>query len=214
MPGYLANTGRQPVGLRLGHRIARRAAEHDDVAFAAQRLDQPFGGLLADLALAFGGAVEIILADNAGEFVAGVVRHDRHAGAGRFARRLQNGRTAVEKRDNHVVLLRDQTLDVGDVLLRLELTVSVASFGDVLALRRLVFEFGASDVAPVIAAPSIGQRDLDRLGTAELGHRLQVGNRALLVRIEFNFGHIDGVADRGHGNDQAECRNANRKSAW
>src|SRR6185312_11380909 len=58
--------------LCFGHRIARRAAEHDDVALAAQRLDQPFGGLLADFALAFGGAVEIVLADHARKFVAGV----------------------------------------------------------------------------------------------------------------------------------------------
>jgi hypothetical protein len=163
--GILREDGFPARDLRCRHRIARRPAEHDDVAFAIQRLNQPFGGLLSDLALAFGNAVDIVLADDAREIVAGFIGHHGDSRLGGFARRFQDQRTAVEERDDHVELLGKQALDVGNLLLRLEFTVGVARLGDVLAFRRLVLELGAGDMAPIVAAKTIGQRDLERLGS-------------------------------------------------
>src|SRR5579863_10225375 len=56
------------IGLPAGdlsrrHRIARRAAEHDDVALAVESLDQPFRSLLADLGLTFGYAIDVVLTE-------------------------------------------------------------------------------------------------------------------------------------------------------
>ena len=187
--------GRLPADdLRRRHRIARRAAEHDDGAFSVQRLRKPIGKLLSDLTLAFGDAIDVVLADDAGEIVADGVRHHGDAGRGGFARRFQNGRTGVEEGDDDVEFLRDQTFDVGDLLLRLEFAVGVARLGDIWALRGLVLELGASDVAPVIAAPTVRKRDLDRLGAAEFGHWQKIGDRALFVRIQLGFGDVGGVA--------------------
>ena len=152
--------------LRFGHRIARRAAEHDDVTFAVERLDQPFRGLFADLGLAFGHAVDEVLAQS-GETIAGGERNSRYARRGRFARRFRNRGAGVEEGDDDIKLLRDQAFDIGNLLLGLELAVGVADLGDVLALRCFILEFDALDVAPVVAAPTVRQRDLDRLRAAE-----------------------------------------------
>ena len=154
--------------LRRRHRITRRSAHHDDVAFAAQRLDQPFRRQLSILDLAFGGDRCIVLADLACEIVASAVGYHGHAGRSRLARGFQDGGAAVELCDDDVILLRDQRFDVGNLLLRFELAVGVASFSDVLALRGFVLELGTGQVAPVIAAPTIRIRDLDRLGPQNL----------------------------------------------
>ena len=60
-----------------------------------------------------------------------------------------------------------------------------------------VLELGAGEVAPVIAAPTIRIRDLDRPGPAEFGHRLKIRLGALFVGVQFSLEHIASVAERG-----------------
>ena len=62
---------------------------------------------------------------------------------------------SVGKNDDDIEMLGDQALDVGDLLLSLELAVGVADFRDVGALGRLVLELRAGDLPPVVAAPTV-----------------------------------------------------------
>ena len=87
-PGVRGKDFAPADGLRRGHRIARRAALHDHVALAVQRLDHPFGKRLADTDLGFGYAREIIFADLAERSIAGGKRNDRDAGVQRLTHDL------------------------------------------------------------------------------------------------------------------------------
>src|SRR6185369_2171943 len=104
-----------------------------------------------------------------------------------------------------------QALDVGDLLLRLELTVRVADFRDVGALRRLVFELGAGALPPIIAAPTAGIGDLERLGAAILLDVLHVLDAAPFVRGEIDLRQTVRSACRGsraHLPDERHCARA------
>ena len=154
----------------------------DHVALAVQRLDHPLGKRLADTNLGFGYARKIIDADLAERSIAGGERDDCDAGVQRLAHHLELGHARVGKDDDDIEILRDQATNVGDLLLSLELAVRVADFLDVGALGRLLLELRAGDLAPIIAAPTVGVRNLEILGATIFRDVFHILDAALLVR--------------------------------
>src|SRR5690606_21497372 len=156
-------------------RVARGAAEEDDVAAPlAERLAHPAGPghpVVAGVVAAERGVVLAGLA-------AGVrrPRHHLHARLVRLTQRRQQRLARVGEDHEGVHTLRDQGLDVTDRLLRVVLAVGVGQHGDVRALARLVLELGAGRLAEGVVASAVRERDLHRLGAAEVGHGTELGN--------------------------------------
>ena len=128
---------------------------------------------------------------------------------------LQLRHARVGEDHDDIELLGDQALDVGDLLLSLELAVGVADFRDVGALGRLVLELRAGDLPPIVAAPTVGVGDLERLGAAILRDVLHVPDAALFVRGQVDLRECVLGARRGrhhHLPGECHCARAQNKS--